>query len=206
MMADEPHSVGDVLDKLRELAEQGEVQVGHMAEAFGGRSHGPFLLVPALIEMSPIGGIPGLPTVLAALIALFAAQMVIGREHLWLPGFIARRTLSADKVKRAADKLRGVARFLDRHFHGRLPAFTSGPAQRAAGAAVILLCLTVPPLELLPFASTAPMAAIAAFGLAIMVRDGLLMLAAFALSLAAVAIGLGLWSSGSGSGAGGRGG
>lgn len=166
-----------------------------MAEAFGSRSHGPFLLVPALIEVSPIGGIPGLPTALAATIALFAAQLVIGRKHLWLPGFIARRKFKADKVRKGADKLRGVARFLDRWFHGRLPALTKGPFVRAAGVVVILLCLTVPPLELLPFASTAPMAAIAAFGLAMMVRDGVLMLAAFALSGVAAAVGAGLWGS-----------
>lgn len=197
-MADEPHSVGDVLDKLRELADKGDVEVGHMAEAFGSRSHGPFLLVPALIEMSPIGGIPGLPTVLAAVIALFAAQIIIGRKHLWLPGFIARRKFKGDKVRKAADKLQGVARFMDRHFHGRMPALTGGVFVRAAGVVVILLCCTVPPLELLPFASTAPMLAIAAFGLAMMVRDGLLMLVAFLLSGAAVAIGLGLWAGGGG--------
>lgn len=199
-MADEPHSVGDVLDKLRDLAEDGDVQIGQMTEAFGSRSHGPFLLVPALIEMSPIGGIPVVPTVLAAMIALFAVQIIIGREHLWLPGFLARRKLKAAKVRKASEKLRGVARFMDRHFHGRLPALTKGPFPRVAGAIIVLLCMTVPPLELLPFASTAPMLAIAAFGLAMMVRDGLLMLAAFLLSGLAVAVGLGLWASkGSGS-------
>lgn len=199
-MADEPQSVGDVLDKLRDLADEGDVQIGHMTEAFGSRSHGPFLLVPALIEMSPIGGIPVVPTVLAALIALFAVQIILGREHLWLPGFVAKRTLKADKVRNASEKLRGVARFMDRHFHGRLPALTRGLFPRVAGVIIVLLCMTVPPLELLPFASTAPMLAIAAFGLAMMVRDGLLMLAAFLLSGLAVSVGLGLWASkGSGS-------
>lgn len=114
-MADEPHSVGDVLDTLRELADAGDVQVGHMVEAFGGRSYGPALVVLPLIEMSPIGGIPGLPTVLAAIIALFAVQIVLGRKHLWLPGFVGRRRLPADKVRKAADKLTGFARFMDRH-------------------------------------------------------------------------------------------
>lgn len=194
-MANEPDSVDAVLDKLDELAGQGDVEVGRMTEAFGSRSHGPFLLVPALIEVSPIGGIPGLPTVLAAIIALFAVQIVVGREHLWLPGFVARRTIKADKVRRAASKLRGTARFLDRWFHGRLPALTKGIWARASGIVVIALCCTVPPLELLPFASTAPMAAIAAFGLAMMVRDGALMIAAFVLSGVAVAVGIGLWGS-----------
>jgi hypothetical protein len=193
-MGQDPHSVGDVLDKLRELADEGDVEVGHMIQAFGGRSYGPALVVLPLIEMSPIGGIPGLPTVLAAMIALFAIQIVLGRKHLWLPGFVARRRLGADKVRKAADKLTGFARFMDRHFHGRLKPLTRGPFVKAAGVIIIALCCTVPPLELLPFASTAPMFAIACFGLAMMVGDGVLMLAAFILSGAAVALGLGLWA------------
>ncbi len=58
-------------------------------------------------------------------------------------------------------------------------------------AACLLLCLTVPPLELFPFASTAPMAAIALFGLAMTLRDGLVMALAFLASGAA--IGVGAW-------------
>ena len=55
-----------------------------------------------------------------------------------------------------------------------------------------LLALTVPPLELLPFASSAPMAAIAMFGLALLVHDGALMIAAWLLAGMAVAFGFGL--------------
>ncbi|WP_093334154.1 exopolysaccharide biosynthesis protein [Sphingomonas rubra] len=192
-MADDPQSVTDILDKLDELAdEKDKVTFGDAVEAFGNRSYGPFLLVPALIEMSPIGGIPGLPTVLAAIIALFAVQMVFGRKHLWLPTFLQKRGARAEKVRKATKKLRGVANWTDRWFHGRLPALTSGPFVRVAAVACILLAATVPPLELLPFASTAPMAAIAAFGLALLVRDGLLMIVATALAGVAVAVGIGM--------------
>ena len=48
-MPNEPHSVGDVLDKLHELADQVDVGVGHMTEAFGSRSYGPFLIIPPLM-------------------------------------------------------------------------------------------------------------------------------------------------------------
>ena len=159
------------------------------------RSYGPFLLIPALIDISPVGGIPGLPTALGLIIIIVAAQMLFGRKHLWLPGFIERRSISAEKACRSTKKLRGLAKWLDRWFHGRLPYFTKGPFVRGAAIFCILLALTVPPLELLPFATTAPMAAIAAFGLALLVRDGLLMIIATALALAAVGIGIGLFGS-----------
>lgn len=198
-MADDPKSIDDILDRLEKLAEDEEqVSLGDVVEALGNRGHGPFLLVPALIEISPIGGVPGVPTVLAAIIILFAAQIVLGRKHLWLPGFLERRSISSEKTCKAVDKLRGVARFMDRWFHGRLPKLTQGPFVRMAAILCIVLALTVPPLELLPFASTAPMAAIAAFGLALMVRDGLLMIIAALLAIVAVGVGLGMASSGGG--------
>lgn len=63
---------------------------------------------------------------------------------------------------------------------------------RTAAVGCIGMAMCVPPLELLPLATTAPMLAIAAFGLALTVRDGVLMIAASALAIAAVAIGTGL--------------
>jgi hypothetical protein len=200
-VADEPRSVGDILDRLEQIArDEGAVSLGKVVEALGSRSHGPFLLIPALIDISPVGGIPGLPTLLGAIIILVAAQMLLGRKHLWLPGFLKRRALSQEKTCKTTAKLRGLARFLDRWFHGRLPRLTRGPFVRMAAGLCILLALTVPPLELLPFATTAPMAAIAAFGLALLVRDGLLMIIATILAAGAVALGLGLIVSSGGSG------
>lgn len=193
-MQDDPHSVGDILDALAALGKgRGQVVIADIVERFGQRSYGPMLLVPALIEMSPIGGIPGLPTFLALLIALTAFQMLLGRKHLWLPGLLARRHVAGPKLVGATEKLRGTARFMDRHFHGRLPLLTGAPWRKAAALVVIALCCTVPPLELIPFASTAPMAAIAAVGLALMVRDGALMAAALMLSLGAAGLGVSLF-------------
>jgi hypothetical protein len=198
-MAKEPKSVGDILDRLNELADcSDEVSLGDTTEAFGGRSYGPFLIVPALIDISPVGGVPGLPTVLAAIIILFAIQILLGRKHIWLPGFLARRSVSSKKVRKATDKLRPLAKRLDGWFHGRLEALTQGAFVRVAAVAVILLALTIPPLELLPFATTAPMAAIIAFGLALLVRDGVLMIAGLVLSLLAVGLGFGLMGSSGG--------
>jgi len=191
-MSDEPASVGDVLDRLRAVGEEHDrVTVGQAVEALGNRSYGPFLLVPALVEETPIGSIPGVPTAVAAVIVLFAAQMLWGRTHMWLPGFVRDRAVAADKVERASDKLRGLADWLDRWFHGRLEVLTKGPAVRLAAAMCILLACTVPPLEVLPWASSLPMGAIAAFGLALLVRDGGLMIAATLMSLAALGFGIG---------------
>ena len=56
--------------------------------------------------------------------------------------------------------------------------------------AVLLMCMTVPPLEVLPFASSLPMGTIALFGLALVTRDGRLMALAWVAFAAAAA---GIW-------------
>jgi hypothetical protein len=198
-MPDEPHSVSDILDRLEELArKEGKVELGKVVETLGHRSYGPFLLIPALIDISPVGSIPTLPSVLAAVVVLISVQVLFGRKHLWIPGFLARRGLSPGKTCATTAKLRGVAHFLDRWFHGRLLRFTKGVWVKVAAACCIALAFTVPPLELLPLATTAPMAAIACFGLALLVRDGALMLAGLALSIVAGVIGAGLFGTRSG--------
>ncbi|WP_066554929.1 exopolysaccharide biosynthesis protein [Croceicoccus bisphenolivorans] len=189
-MAADPHSVCEILNCLDEVAkEHSKVSVENVVDAIGSRSYGPFLLVPALLEITPVGAIPGVPTFLAVIITLVALQMLFGRKHIWIPGFISHRSVSAERVEKASRKLRKIAAFLDKWFHGRLKALTHGVPVRIAAILIIGLCATVPPLELVPFASSGPMIAVAAFGLALMVRDGLLMLIATAMSLAAFGIG-----------------
>ena len=169
------------------------VSIGAIVESFGHRGYGAVLMVPVLVDWSPLGGVPGVQSLLALAAALVSAQIVIGRRHLWLPGFVARRSVGSAALRKAAARMRGVARFMDRHFHGRLERLTGEPFSRIAAGVVIVICLAVPPLDLVPFGGSGPMLAIALFGLALLVRDGVLMLVALALSVGAVGIGLSLW-------------
>ncbi|MDG5747783.1 exopolysaccharide biosynthesis protein [Qipengyuania sp. XHP0207] len=188
MSKHEPESVEDVLGELDDLAANGEkVRIGDVLDDFGGRSFGPFIMLPALLELTPVGGIPGIPTFLAVVIALIAVQLLLGKEHIWLPQWLQDRSVESRKLHKGIGKLRGIAHWLDEHSHGRLERLTEGVWLRVAAAVVILLCLTVPPLEFLPFASSGPMLAIASIGLALTVRDGVVMLVAMLLAVAALA-------------------
>ena len=203
-MSGDPHSVGEILDSLDEMADgEKEISVGDVMQSFGARTFGPAIMVPALLELTPIGAIPGVPTFLAAIIALVAVQKLLGRNSLWLPGIFANRCVSADKLRKSTKKLRGIAGFLDRHFHGRMKRLTHAPFSQIAAGIVILLCCTVPFLEMLPFASSGPMLAIAMFGLAVLVRDGALMLVALAISLVAITGGMWWWNGEGSEGSGG---
>lgn len=183
----EIHSVSDILERLEELAAQGpRVNGGALVRAFGSRSYGPLLMLPPMLEISPLGGVPGFASTMAVVVALVAGQMMFGLECCWLPRVLTRGSVPSAKIRRASEKMRPLARRLDRWFHGRLRKLTRGTAVRAAAMACILLACTVPLLEFVPFASTAPMAAIALFGLALLVHDGALMVAAFVAAAAAI--------------------
>ena len=183
-----PDSMEAILDDLEGAAHDGKVTLGEMAEAAGHRGAAPFLVVPPIIEISPIGGIPGVPTFLALVIAIFAVQIAVGRDEPAIPGKLGRRGVDGRRFCQALGKVRPLARRLDGWFHGRLRALTSRPMRRLAAGVIVLLCLTVPPLELIPFASTFPMAAILILGLALLFRDGLVMAAGLLASAGAVGV------------------
>ncbi|KIT14643.1 exopolysaccharide biosynthesis protein [Jannaschia aquimarina] len=176
----------DPVDALDDAADgQDRVALGDINEELGRRSLGAVLALPAALELTPIGGVPGIPTTLALIVAIFAVQIALGRDRMWLPGFLSRREMSADKLQEAADHLRKPAAWADRHFGAHLTWLVDPPAPRFAALAILALCATVPPLEVIPFASSIPMGTIVLFGVAMILRDGRVMALAWTATFAA---------------------
>lgn len=183
----EYNGLADILHALCELGEaQEQVSIADIREHFGERSAGPFLLVPALLEISPLGAVPGVPTFIALVIIVFAAQILFGRKHLWLPAFVERRELPGPKLALAMHKLEPAAAWVDRYIKHRWRPLTRKPFRLGIAALCIALCVVVPLLEVVPFASSVPMTAIALFGLGLIGRDGVLVGAGLAISLGTV--------------------
>jgi hypothetical protein len=98
--------------------------------------------------------------------------MLIGRKSLWLPRFISRRAVPADRLKTALRWLEPYAGKADGWFGMRLTAFTHGPFLTIIALCCTALALTMPLLELAPLASTLPALGFAAFDVALLMRDG----------------------------------
>ena len=171
----------DVLSALDETTDgNDEVSVGEVNDHLGHRGTGAFLIVPAATEFTPVGAVPGVPTLLALIVALFAAQILAGREDMWLPSWLEKRSVAASKVSKAVKKLRPAAGWADRHLGAHLMVLVDPPAERFVAAAILATCCLVPPLEVVPFASSLPMVVIVLFGLALLARDGRVMALAWA--------------------------
>ena len=184
----------EVLAELRAAAQDRDgdrVSVDALIRAVDERGYGAALAVLPLIELTPVGGIPTLPTLLALTLAIVTIRLFLGYEHIWAPAVLRRRTLSTDRVEDSLKKLRPISLRIDAKLHERFSWLMGKTPQRAACLVILCLLLTVPPLELIPFATSVPMIVISVFGLAILFRDGLLMGIGFA-GAAAAAMG-GVW-------------
>ncbi len=192
-METEGGALSDVVHELMDATpeeDDAKVPVGRLIDALDERGYGPALALLPLIELTPLGSVPGLPTLLALVLAVLAARLLLNYEHVWAPGWIRRLELKAVRVKKSLDWVQPVAQRIDARLHERLKRFAGRTGQRAACVIILCLLLTVPPLELVPFATSGPMIVISIFGLGILFRDGLLMLVGFA--GAAILAGLGL--------------
>ena len=177
------------MEKAADEAEGGTVSVNDLMHLYGSRSFGPiFVLLGLVVVVPPLGAVPGLPAVVGVVILLFSAQMLFGRSHIWLPGFIGNLSIKGDKVTKAEDKAAPTLRFIDKMITERMSFLTSGPAEYAAAILVSFMALVMIPLELVPFAVAAPGAAITMVGVALLAKDGALMLLAYTLSAVAVGV------------------
>ncbi len=181
-------TLGEVVEAVVEAGDGAEVSVQAVLEEFGHRSFGPMILVPGALVATPLSGIPGLASTCAAIIALVAGQFLIGRSTPWLPAVLRRRRLSRARVDRATAPLRRFARLADRVVRPRLEFLTRGLAARGIALVCLALAVTMPPLEVVPFANSATGTAIAVFGLALVARDGVLVIAAAIVTAAAAAL------------------
>jgi len=177
--------VAAVLDRLDELgASRERVTVDDIQDSLGRDAFGPALLTLGLLALSPIGDIPGAPTILAIFIFGVGVQMAAGQETPWLPRALARRSVRGRQLCRAASLFRPVIRVLAVVIWARLTFLTRGLFARAIAGLCAILALTLPPLEFVPFGATVPSSVISGFSIALVARDGLLALLSFALMIA----------------------
>lgn len=159
-----------------------QVTVADILGVIGQRSFGAMLLVPGLIVLSPISGIPGVPTMGALAVVLIVGQMLIGKRCFWVPEVLRRRRISRVRMVQARRFLLPMARFVDRLVWPRLSFLTRGPFAYLIALTCLAIALIMPPLEAILFANVVTSAAISAFGLALVAHDGVLAAIAFALT------------------------
>ncbi|HKK96628.1 MAG TPA: exopolysaccharide biosynthesis protein [Marivita sp.] len=166
-------SVNDIVDRLAELADQDRIIAGEIIDAFGTQSFLPLLMIPALLVVSPLSGIPLFSSVCGIAIAAISVQMVAGRQSMWLPQFLLRRSLEGQRARDAIEKLHGVAGWLDHHSRDRFHPLLRWPGRKLIHVFCLLCGSAMPFLEIVPFSSSVLGTAVLLFATALLLRDGL---------------------------------
>lgn len=173
-------------ERLQQIADESgpeRISLSELSRQLHSRVWGGLLVILAAINVIPLP--PGTNTVLAVPLVLVSAQMALGRASPWFPSRIDRRGITKEELQQLIAKLGPVEARVERIFRPRLGQFTAPAATRAIG----LTCMVLSVIAGLPILMihNAPAIAIVLFGLALIYRDGVLVILGAIASVLAVA-------------------
>jgi len=176
-------SLSDVIEGFGEDTRP-VLTVGQMLEQFDSRAFGAMLLVFGLLNCLPLP--PGSSTILSLPILLLAPQIAWGSDIPWLPRKLVEHPLKRDDLRGLFRRLTPIVRRMELVTRPRLELLFGPIGERLIGVVCTLLAfvLVLP----IPLGNLAPGATVAVLALALLQRDGLLVLLGYL--MAAVSVGL----------------
>ncbi|MFG1290367.1 exopolysaccharide biosynthesis protein [Xanthobacter versatilis] len=166
----------ELLAAVLAAQEEDKVAIGDLVNALRNRAFGILFLIFGIPNCIPMP--PGIPVICGTILGLIGLQMAMGRQELWLPERIARRTFSRAMLESIVTRSRPWIERFEKLSRPRYEQFAGPTARRVVGATVVLLgfilLLPIPFLGNLP-----PGFAVCIFGLGLVERDGLVILAGF---------------------------
>ena len=172
---------------LRKLARSRKLRLslGDLVAPFEGQGGlGQVLFVLALPVLVPLP--PGASMVLALPLLIVAPQIVAGRNQLWLPGWLSRRTFDRAAFTKLVARVLPLLERIEALGRPRISGLTGPLGARAVGVAATLMALVL--VLPIPFANLLPALALGLFALGLTRRDGLLVLGGYGLLGLAVAV------------------
>ncbi len=174
----------ELLGRMQSAQSDDKVAFGELIEIMEKRGFGPMLAVPAFIAATPVGAIPGIPTVTGVTIFLIALQILLAKKHPWLPSTIREIEFSRDSLNSGIGTIKPFVMHVDRFLIPRW-FFMRQYVFRALIAVTCAFCgVMMVPLELIPFLGLIPAFAVLIMAVGMAADDGLVAL--LGLSLAAI--------------------
>lgn len=176
-------SASAVLDDLAEAFPGETVSVGDLIDRLDSRAHGVLLLVLALPMCIP--NVPGVSTIFGALMMAPALQLVLGSRRLWVPQRVRGWQVSCEALRRTFNTATPTLRRIEYLIKPRWSRLTQFPATIIIGLQTLLMALIL--ILPIPFANWPPGMTVAMTSLALLQRDGVLMLLTLPAAVASVA-------------------
>lgn len=174
-----------LLDGFATGAPDEQLRLGDLFAGLGKRSFGMLLFVSTLPAFIPIPGLAG--ALSGPLVMLVGVQLLVGLRKPWLPAFIARRGPKRASMVRFRDRLAPWLTRLERLVSPRMAGVLDHRlANLMTGLQLLLLGLLL--LLPLPFTNFLFGALLLLFALALLERDGRLMLIAWLAGAIAIVV------------------
>lgn len=159
------------------------VRIRDITESLGQRSFGFILLIFALPNSLPILGIPGVSTVTGLPMLFVAAQMALGHNRVYLPGWIADRSVATVDFQKLINKVAPWLQRIEKLMRPRITWLTQTNAERLLGAFCVSLAflLALP----IPLGNLLPALGILFIALGLIERDGVCVLVGITIGIAA---------------------
>ncbi len=176
-------SASALLEDLLDAFPNESVAFGELIDRLDLRAHGVLLLVLALPMCIP--NVPGISTVFGVLMLLPAIQLVFGSRRLWVPARARAWTFSRLALERTLHATMPTLKRIEVLIKPRLARLTRFPVTILVGLQTLLMALIL--ILPIPFANWPPGITVAITALALLQRDGVLMLLTIPAAIASVA-------------------
>ncbi len=179
-----PLNFSELLAKILHDRREERLTLSELSALLRDRAWGGLLLIFAAINFLPLP--PGTTTVTGIPLIIITAQLAAGRATPWFPRRFDQRGVTTAELARLLEKILPWERRIERVFRPRLIGLTRHRAARAIG--VVSLLLSVILWLPIPLGNHAPAASMMLFALALMYRDGLLVILGALATLASLAL------------------
>ena len=169
-------SLDVLVDTVIDSASDDSVTIRTVLRAVGDASFAPVLLLPALAVATPLSGVPLFSALMGMIIFLISVQMILRRDHLWLPRWLLDRAVTSSIVRSAFSSLKPFAGWLDRRTQPRYGLLFHRPLILVPQAICMISGAVMPLLEFVPFSSSIVGAGVALLAFGLTSRDGLFLL------------------------------
>lgn len=132
----------EILKEIVSRCEQpGPISVGEFLNLLGDRAFCLAILVFSLPNSLPVPGIPGFSTVTGVPIIFMAAQMVMGRQVIWLPAAVANKSFSRAMLGKLIEKALPSIIWLEKFLRPSWEWLVEGFGERVVGLFILVLAL-----------------------------------------------------------------
>lgn len=161
------------------------VSLGDIINALGARAFAPLLVLFAAINLIPILP-PGSTAILGLPLLFLSAQMVWGYRRAWLPQSFLNRSMKAETFRTGMGWIVPRLARIERYVRPRMWPFWRKQGDRIVGAVALVLSISI--VLPIPGGNWLPALATALLGLALLERDGVLLIIGGVVAVTSMAV------------------